>query len=560
MIYQICGFGFWLSWLWVFFYGGPLLKIAAVNCNLTARILLLSYFGGLTIALALCGYKASRTNFKFDKPLILTGTLFLCLLPPLLLLPHTPVWTPPEFFLQPAVWLALLSGCAAAPLLLAWIMHLGQNSLGVAAISLTGSLCMPPFFTMLASHLPTKLDVLLMCCFPLLSFLCLRQKDKLQKNVPLGTSLICLKDYFSWRLILFLGLLYLANGTLFTVLNFSDDYAHYYYISNLGYVAACIWGAWQLETKPYDEKSFIFKLILPLLGISFLLIPFLPHAPIVLLTFILARIGTAFLDMYTWLLCAGLSRNREHPVQLCGYGLALKSSFLFLGRFLPMLVFPFLPQVAPFYTVTLIAGCACFMAAFFQPAFWPLPKEDTISLRTAVPLTEPPLATIAVPAEMQVQLPVNTVNDLSTITACEQEPKTPTVEELLFPEPEQKFPEPTAPDQTTTSLAASELKTQEVPSDETRKVESVSHFAKDVPFYYHIGKNHITLTPREREVLFFLKQGFSYARISEQLFISPNTVKFHVKNIYNKFGVSNRSHLLEMLWQEHKKHPSSPRS
>lgn len=558
---------------------------------MTGRILLLSYFAGLTIVLSLCGYKATRTNFKFDKPLILIGTLFLCLLPPILLLPHPPVLTPPSspsFFLQPAVWLAVLSGCAAAPLLLAWIMHLGQNSLGVAAISLTGSLCMAPFFTMLLSHLPTKLAVLLTCCFPLLSLFCLRQKDNLQKNIPLGTSFICLKEYFSWHLILFLGLLYLANGALFTVLNSSDDYAHYYYVSNLGYVAACIWGAWQLEAKPYNEKSFIFKLILPLLGISFLLIPFLPQAPIILLTFILARIGTAFLDMYTWLLCAGLSRNREQSVQLCGYGLALKSSFLFLGRFLPMLVFPFLPEVAPFYSVTLIAGGACFAAAFFQPAFWPLPKGNMAPPCSAAPLPEPsfPVANNS----GSLQLPVNTVPVLSEINACDQESEHLTVKEVVLSEPKQKFPEHIEINKTSPLQPSSEPITLEQPVPEpialeqlvtepaalepvvpepvtpqshlakTEETETVPQFDNDIPFHYHIGKNHITLTSREREVLFFLKQGFSYDRISKQLFISPNTVKFHVKNIYNKFGVSNRSHLLEILWQEHKKHPSSPRS
>lgn len=49
------------------------------------------------------------------------------------------------------------------------------------------------------------------------------------------------------------------------------------------------------------------------------------------------------------------------------------------------------------------------------------------------------------------------------------------------------------------------------------------------------------LTQRERELLAELGKGRTNAEIASDLSISPNTVKFHLKNIYDKLEVSNRA-------------------
>ncbi|OPY62210.1 MAG: Transcriptional regulatory protein DegU [Pelotomaculum sp. PtaU1.Bin065] len=46
---------------------------------------------------------------------------------------------------------------------------------------------------------------------------------------------------------------------------------------------------------------------------------------------------------------------------------------------------------------------------------------------------------------------------------------------------------------------------------------------------------------RELDVLNLLRQGLSNKGISDKLFISENTVKNHLQNIYEKLGVSNRT-------------------
>ncbi len=50
-----------------------------------------------------------------------------------------------------------------------------------------------------------------------------------------------------------------------------------------------------------------------------------------------------------------------------------------------------------------------------------------------------------------------------------------------------------------------------------------------------------TLTDREREVLRLLADGLSNKRIGETLFISESTVKFHIRNIIRKLGVTKRT-------------------
>ena len=48
------------------------------------------------------------------------------------------------------------------------------------------------------------------------------------------------------------------------------------------------------------------------------------------------------------------------------------------------------------------------------------------------------------------------------------------------------------------------------------------------------------LTKREIEILKILMKKYSNPEIAEKLFISPETVKRHLYNVYQKFGVENR--------------------
>ena len=49
------------------------------------------------------------------------------------------------------------------------------------------------------------------------------------------------------------------------------------------------------------------------------------------------------------------------------------------------------------------------------------------------------------------------------------------------------------------------------------------------------------LSQRELEVLRLLTTHLSRIEIADQLTVSPNTIRFHLKNIYQKLGVHSRS-------------------
>lgn len=53
------------------------------------------------------------------------------------------------------------------------------------------------------------------------------------------------------------------------------------------------------------------------------------------------------------------------------------------------------------------------------------------------------------------------------------------------------------------------------------------------------------LSPREKEILFLMAEGYSYKNIAEKLVISPSTVYSHRSNLMSKLGLNNRHELIE---------------
>ncbi len=56
------------------------------------------------------------------------------------------------------------------------------------------------------------------------------------------------------------------------------------------------------------------------------------------------------------------------------------------------------------------------------------------------------------------------------------------------------------------------------------------------------------LTTREVEVLALIAHGKTYPQIAETLYISPDTVKSHVRHIYEKTDVHARSEAADWYW------------
>lgn len=57
-------------------------------------------------------------------------------------------------------------------------------------------------------------------------------------------------------------------------------------------------------------------------------------------------------------------------------------------------------------------------------------------------------------------------------------------------------------------------------------------------------------TPREREVFALVARGKTNAAVAEELVVSENTVKFHVKSICQKLGIHSKAEVAAIVEQE----------
>lgn len=55
------------------------------------------------------------------------------------------------------------------------------------------------------------------------------------------------------------------------------------------------------------------------------------------------------------------------------------------------------------------------------------------------------------------------------------------------------------------------------------------------------------ITPREKEIIELLINGYSYNRICDELVIALPTVKSHAHNIYKKLGIRNKIELIKLF-------------
>jgi DNA-binding NarL/FixJ family response regulator len=62
---------------------------------------------------------------------------------------------------------------------------------------------------------------------------------------------------------------------------------------------------------------------------------------------------------------------------------------------------------------------------------------------------------------------------------------------------------------------------------------------------------NFNLTARENEILDLLSQGFRNKEIAERLFVSVNTIRTHIYNIYEKLHVQNRVEALNKTGRKH---------
>ncbi|QBD75599.1 response regulator transcription factor [Ktedonosporobacter rubrisoli] len=78
----------------------------------------------------------------------------------------------------------------------------------------------------------------------------------------------------------------------------------------------------------------------------------------------------------------------------------------------------------------------------------------------------------------------------------------------------------------------------------TRVIQEVRESRRAVPAAF------AELSERELEVLRFIAQGHSNAQIAEELVLSEKTIKAHVRNIFSKLELADRTQAAVFAWQQ----------
>jgi len=87
------------------------------------------------------------------------------------------------------------------------------------------------------------------------------------------------------------------------------------------------------------------------------------------------------------------------------------------------------------------------------------------------------------------------------------------------------------------------------PALEGNHKKEVHRWAQRLPVWWFITFTWIPnspLTSREKEVLQLIAEGKTYTQISDVLFISRETAKTHLRNIYSKLQVNKKSDAIEI--------------
>jgi DNA-binding NarL/FixJ family response regulator len=69
--------------------------------------------------------------------------------------------------------------------------------------------------------------------------------------------------------------------------------------------------------------------------------------------------------------------------------------------------------------------------------------------------------------------------------------------------------------------------------------DTVVHVRRPAPV--EASRADIPLTDRELEILRLVAQGYTNGRVARELWVTEQTVKFHLSNTYRKLGVTNRT-------------------
>ena len=64
------------------------------------------------------------------------------------------------------------------------------------------------------------------------------------------------------------------------------------------------------------------------------------------------------------------------------------------------------------------------------------------------------------------------------------------------------------------------------------------------------SQNEYHLTPKEQQVLDLMSKGYLYKEIADELNNTVNTIKQHIRNIYEKLHVQNKAEAINKIYMK----------
>jgi len=495
MVSYCLGFGLAVSWLWLFYLIGPLLEPVCTLWGISSEIVF-RYFISSVCVTSFVLFQILKIRSIYNKKFLLWLCVVVLSLGPLLtaILPSFPIVSTNPII--PNI-LAILSGIALSFFYTSWMETLSITNLRKNYINFALGILLSGSMTMLGGFVPFYWTLPFCILAPPLSLILMWRQKPDESTFLAEYQKTDSAQPLPIKLFFLISLIYISGGTVFNIISIEQSFVNIFYLSNISYVSFCLIAGTILYYSENLDLRLIYRFILPLLSLGFLI--FSTHGNRMAITgFVLLQGGLALLDMYTWLVIPYFARFSTRPASVCAFGLFIMTFSILIGNVaVDLLTIMFLDD-HNVKNSAFIAGLLSILAIFLFPD-----EKETFSGWQA----------------------------------------------LFIPKP-QVFGQKKEP--------ASLNEVSEVASSNLDKIPSFSNLQLEYDYSSSINPlalksfDETPLSPRERDVLILLQKGRSGRFISENLNISSNTVKFHIRNIYSKLHVSNRQELLNLFENENR--------
>ncbi|MBU7005632.1 response regulator transcription factor [Phosphitispora fastidiosa] len=488
------GLGIVQGWLWLFFLNGPLMYGVTTKSGGSPETVFMAFLLCTSISYLLIAKMGKITAGLWKKPLFIILSISLMTAGTLVcgLIGNDS----PELRYNLLIILgSLLAGVGSAMLISAWGERYSTLPAHQASLAFGIAVTVGTIIFFIVSKLPLLMAVPVTAFIPLGSMILLLRETNTIAEPQQDASIRSAESFpFPVRLVVLIILFYVAGGLMHKMIASGQQlgFVENFWLTNMVYFAVCLSAGVFVYFNPGLDLRLLYRPILPLLGVGFVLFPFL-HISYPVIPFTFLQTGFALFDLYTWILFAYLAARHRFPWSVIAWGMFLITTAIFSGEFIFKEISSAISlSIAETDLISLLAALLMFIGTMvFRGeretfAGWNYPSAPV----------KPEIA------EARLS------NKAHAETACSV---------WKIPNPEGGSPVGAA-----------------------QEGSPVAQFA-----------GHYGLTPREKQIMELLLEGRNNPYIRENLNISNNTLKTHLRNTFRKLSISDRQELLD-LYREFK--------